>query len=108
MCAAPVRVAAGIVLAGCGSTAAGVGGTVVVGLGCNSGTGYQWQMTPSGDSVVTLSSSTGCEPTDSEDAPPGAAGYETWSGHHGPRVRLIPAAGGGPASQTDTLTITAT
>ena len=56
-----------------------VGKELVVKLACNGGTGYQWKMTPSGDSIVNLKNSTGCEPDDKTTSAVGAAGHETWT-----------------------------
>ena len=104
--AASVLLASGLLLAGCGgdsssavptdvpsdaayaeingqsgdsSITAVVGSPLVVKLACNGGTGYQWKMTPSGESVVNLTNSTGCEPDDKTTSAVGAAGHETWT-----------------------------
>lgn len=139
--AASVLLAGGLVVAGCGGDSAAsssvptdvpagaayaeitgasgesaitaiVGEPLVVKLACNGGTGYQWKMTPSGDSVVSLKNSTGCEPDDKTTSAVGAAGHETWTydvttaGTEKLKFQSIPPGSNTPAS-TETLTVVA-
>lgn len=64
-----------------GSGKAFVGGTVgrtfVVKLDCSPGTGYQWKVKTSGDSVLALKDTTGCVTGDNTTSAVGASGIET-------------------------------
>ncbi len=54
------------------------GGRFVVRLDCSPGTGYQWKVKSSGDTVLSLKSETECTPDDKTATADGAVG---WSGH---------------------------
>lgn len=64
-----------------GSGKAFVGGTVgrtfVVKLDCSPGTGYEWKVKNSGDSVLALKDTTGCVTGDNTTSAVGASGIET-------------------------------
>ena len=54
-----------------------VGGTFVARLDCSPGTGYQWKLKTSGDTVLKLNKTTGCVTGDGTTSAVGASGFET-------------------------------
>lgn len=54
-----------------------VDGTFVVRLDCSPGTGYQWKLKTSGDTVLKLNKTTGCVTGEGTTSAVGASGYET-------------------------------
>lgn len=54
-----------------------VGGAFVVKLDCSSGTGYQWKVRNSGDTVLALKDISGCETGDNTTSAVGVPGIET-------------------------------
>lgn len=64
---------------GSGESAMGgmVDGTFVVRLDCSPGTGYQWKLKTTGDTVLKLDKTTGCVTGEGTTSAVGASGYET-------------------------------
>ncbi|MBU6364171.1 MAG: protease inhibitor I42 family protein [Acidobacteria bacterium] len=54
-----------------------VGGTFVVKLDCSPGTGYQWKVKTSGDAVLALKDTSGCETPENTTSAVGVPGIET-------------------------------
>lgn len=54
-----------------------VGGTFVVKLDCSPGTGYQWKVKTSGDTVLALKDTSGCETPENTTSAVGVPGIET-------------------------------
>jgi predicted secreted protein len=54
-----------------------VGGTFVVKLDCSPGTGYEWRVKTSGDTVLGEWKTTGCETGEGTTSAVGASGFET-------------------------------
>lgn len=54
-----------------------VGSTFVARLDCSPGTGYQWKLKASGDSVLKLNKTTGCVTGEGTTSAVGASGFET-------------------------------